>query len=330
MSSNGNIHFGSYDNYLYSLSSAGALNWRYLTGSWIDSTPAINGQLVYFGGGDSYMYALNIGTGALVWKTLTGGSIESSPCIGSDGIVYVGSSDGKVYAFNGATGAVIFSYNIGSGVDSSPAVRVGRVTTCTGLFWIVRRTCHSAVTDPPSLFPITLLRLLQMARSSSRRTITSCTNSTFHPLLQPHPRPRLQPRLPRLSHHPRGVKSGTMCSTRVSPQTSGRPRFQQSGPPYPARTSVPLRLWMLLATRTSDCMAAKTRWCRTIAVAISGGCSQLRHGCGDLPCPQTAPAFCLGINGEEFAPFHPLMPPSSGCTRILPVGCTLPPQLRMG
>ena len=101
--------------------------------------------------GDSYMYALNIGTGALVWKTLTGGSIESSPCVGSDGIVYVGSSDGKLYAFNGATGVIIFSYNIGAGVDSSPAVRVGRVTTYTGLFWIVRRTCHSAVTDPPSL-----------------------------------------------------------------------------------------------------------------------------------------------------------------------------------
>ncbi len=41
-------------------------------------------------------YALDGGTGALKWKYTTGSFVDSSPAIGADGTVYIGSIDNYV------------------------------------------------------------------------------------------------------------------------------------------------------------------------------------------------------------------------------------------
>ena len=39
--------------------------------------------------------------GTVLWEFVTGSYVNSSPAIGSDGTVYVGSADNKLYAING-------------------------------------------------------------------------------------------------------------------------------------------------------------------------------------------------------------------------------------
>jgi outer membrane protein assembly factor BamB len=55
--------------------------------------------------------------GTKKWEFLTGRYVDSSPAIGSDGTVYVGSEDKKVYALNGVTGAKKWESERGSVLD---------------------------------------------------------------------------------------------------------------------------------------------------------------------------------------------------------------------
>jgi outer membrane protein assembly factor BamB len=61
--------------------------------------------VVYVGGGDGSVYALNAATGAKRWSYHTIGFsvFLSSPAV-ADGVVYVGSADDNVYAFALPTG----------------------------------------------------------------------------------------------------------------------------------------------------------------------------------------------------------------------------------
>jgi outer membrane protein assembly factor BamB len=53
---------------------------------------------VYFGGRDRFVYCLSP-AGELVWRFETGDQVDASPAIGPDGTLYVGSDDGRLYAF---------------------------------------------------------------------------------------------------------------------------------------------------------------------------------------------------------------------------------------
>lgn len=72
--------------------------WKYMTGGYVQSSPAISIDLVYIGSFDGNLYALDTASGALKWKYNTGNHVYSSPAI-SDGVVYVGSDDNSLYAF---------------------------------------------------------------------------------------------------------------------------------------------------------------------------------------------------------------------------------------
>jgi outer membrane protein assembly factor BamB len=61
------------------------------------SSPALGADgILYVGGNDGKVYALNGKTGAKNWE-FEGGGAPSSPALGADGILYV-SSGSKVYA----------------------------------------------------------------------------------------------------------------------------------------------------------------------------------------------------------------------------------------
>jgi outer membrane protein assembly factor BamB len=120
--SGGVVYIGSDDGKVYALnSSTGALKWNYATGDIIRSSPAVSGGVVYIGSFDSNVYALDADTGALKWNYVTGGWVESSPAV-SDGVVYVGSYDKNIYALDARTGALKWNYVAWAYVAASPAV----------------------------------------------------------------------------------------------------------------------------------------------------------------------------------------------------------------
>jgi outer membrane protein assembly factor BamB len=97
---NGIVYVGSGDGWVYALNATtGLIEWKFLTGGAVSSSPNVANGVVYVGSGDGYLYALDATSGVLLLKTLTGGAIESSPDV-ANGIVYVGSDDRFVYALD--------------------------------------------------------------------------------------------------------------------------------------------------------------------------------------------------------------------------------------
>jgi len=118
---NGNIYFGDFDDYLYSLYPDGTLNWKYKTGDWIWSTPAIGDDgTIFIGTQDTKLYAINP-NGTLKWKIGTGGSISSSPAIADDGTIYIGNFGNKIVAVN-PNGTIKWKYDTGDVITSDPAI----------------------------------------------------------------------------------------------------------------------------------------------------------------------------------------------------------------
>ena len=86
---------------------AGTLIWKYQTGSFISSTPALAPDgTIYFGSADHHIYALNP-NGTLEWKVLTGngnqrqsGLVMAAPSIANNGTIYVPVTLDGLYALN--------------------------------------------------------------------------------------------------------------------------------------------------------------------------------------------------------------------------------------
>jgi eukaryotic-like serine/threonine-protein kinase len=98
------------------------------------SSPAVVGDTVYFGSGDTYLYAINIANGSLRWKYKTDGVVHGSPAV-EDGIVYIGSFDTFFYAIDASSGALVWKFKTGddvhahlmTGIPGSAAVANGVV-----------------------------------------------------------------------------------------------------------------------------------------------------------------------------------------------------------
>jgi eukaryotic-like serine/threonine-protein kinase len=155
----GVVYFGSFDGNFYAVDAAtGKENWRFATpgerrfaathlhGSspaaevmpdpfdFYLSSPVVANGTVYFGSGDTNVYALDAATGALKWKFKTGDVVHGSPAI-ADGVLLVGSWDSFLYALDVATGKERWRFKTGEdanihnqvGIQSSPAVADGVV-----------------------------------------------------------------------------------------------------------------------------------------------------------------------------------------------------------
>jgi eukaryotic-like serine/threonine-protein kinase len=125
------VYFGTThgDNSVYALDSTdGSQQWRFATGGYVSSTPAVADGTVYVGSQDDHMYALDAGTGTEQWRFEADGRIFSSPAV-ADGTVYIGSGwgDFAVYALDAADGTVQWRFETGGEVGSSPAVVDGTV-----------------------------------------------------------------------------------------------------------------------------------------------------------------------------------------------------------
>jgi polyvinyl alcohol dehydrogenase (cytochrome) len=157
--SNGLIYWGSFDGYERATATSGKLVWKKNLGTTsppactdpseagVVSTPAITTDVpvgtatsvLYVGGGNSKVYALNAATGAVLWSYSVGGNpntfIWSSPAVFGNS-VYIGVSSfgdcplvrGRLLQLNRVTGALQHTVNVvprgctGGGVWGSPTV----------------------------------------------------------------------------------------------------------------------------------------------------------------------------------------------------------------
>jgi hypothetical protein len=88
------------------------IKWKFPTGDRVVSSPVWQDNVVYFGGDDGNVYAVDATTGNQIWKHATGGPVPSTPAV-ADGVVYVGSYDGKFYALNAKTGGTKWKFATG-------------------------------------------------------------------------------------------------------------------------------------------------------------------------------------------------------------------------
>ena len=102
--------------------------WRFPTGSFVYSSPAVSDGLVFVTSYDTNAYAIDEYSGQQKWSFNTGSVIFSSPAV-SNGIVYFGSRNGGIlYALNEQTGSEIWGRGyLNYFIASSPAVADGKV-----------------------------------------------------------------------------------------------------------------------------------------------------------------------------------------------------------
>jgi outer membrane protein assembly factor BamB len=85
------------------------LKWKFPTGDRIVSSPTYRDGVIYFGGDDGNVYAVDASNGHQLWKHATGGPVPSSPAVTVD-TVYVGSYDGRFYALNARSGSLRWKF----------------------------------------------------------------------------------------------------------------------------------------------------------------------------------------------------------------------------
>ena len=159
----GTAYFGSWDGNEYAVDAAtGAVRWKTFLGitkapscfppaAGVTSTAAVQGGVVYVGGGDSRWYALDAGTGAVLWSVFTGDNSAtgghynwSSPLL-SSGFAYIGVASfgdcplvpGQLLKVDLSTHQVVATFEavasgqVGGGIWTSPSL-----DTATGTIFV--------------------------------------------------------------------------------------------------------------------------------------------------------------------------------------------------
>ena len=105
---------------------SGAIRWRFQSaGHDVWAGPSVAAGVVYVGGDDQNLYALDARTGAKLWSFTAGAPIVNTPAV-VNGVVYLGA--GALYALSASDGRQIWSgLGTSAGVTASPAVSGGRV-----------------------------------------------------------------------------------------------------------------------------------------------------------------------------------------------------------
>jgi eukaryotic-like serine/threonine-protein kinase len=152
--SNGLVYFASYDGNFYAVDAAtGAQKWKFalpgerrFTATHIHgaspaaeampdpfdfylSSAVVADGLVYFGSGDSNVYALDAATGKERWRFNNKGSwVIGSPAVRDDKVYFATSDTALLYALDAKTGVQIFSLSFKTWpLFSSPAIAADRL-----------------------------------------------------------------------------------------------------------------------------------------------------------------------------------------------------------
>jgi outer membrane protein assembly factor BamB len=123
----GRVFVGSRDGFLYAVDAAsGRLLWRVdHQMSWVNTSPAVAGDLVFAGSSDErFLQAVDVRTGKERWRVGTERPVWSSPAIAED-LVYVGDGSGSIYALDRTTGQERWRHKAGRRILSSPTLADG-------------------------------------------------------------------------------------------------------------------------------------------------------------------------------------------------------------
>jgi uncharacterized repeat protein (TIGR01451 family) len=122
----GTIYFGSANGRINTINPDCTQKFsNVITGNGVWTSPALSadGNTLYFGADDGYLYATNTITGGLKWKSpWTYGGVQSSPAVGADGTIYVGTQYGNLWALNPSDGSLKWNYYMTLSAWSSPAI----------------------------------------------------------------------------------------------------------------------------------------------------------------------------------------------------------------
>lgn len=97
------------------------------------SSPALDGNLLFVGANDGILRAIDLSSGATLWEQNLNCEIISSPVVSGDRLV-VGSNDKSVYCFDKMTGRQLWKFETGNAVMASPLVADGTVFVGSGDF----------------------------------------------------------------------------------------------------------------------------------------------------------------------------------------------------
>lgn len=112
--------------------SDGSIAWQTDHGGTVGSSPTVSDGLVYVGGGDGSIYALDdANAGSVHWSHATGGPVGGTPVL-TDWTVVIGSDDGHVYVLDADDGALQKAHSVGR-LRSEPAVTSAGVFVCSWL-----------------------------------------------------------------------------------------------------------------------------------------------------------------------------------------------------
>ncbi|MCX6772402.1 MAG: PQQ-binding-like beta-propeller repeat protein, partial [Candidatus Micrarchaeota archaeon] len=123
--------------------------WSQQTGGWVQSSPAITDDGVYFGSNDGYLYAVD-SAGNLRWKFNSGAPIWSNPAVLGKQVVF-GNNAGQLFGVDTANGQKIWSFS-GDGRAYTPIVYKDRNTfifgTSKGMIYSVSSSPICSFTSP--------------------------------------------------------------------------------------------------------------------------------------------------------------------------------------
>jgi outer membrane protein assembly factor BamB len=139
----GMVYVGDFDHRLYAVDAAsGDERWSVQVGEdsnrsetrdairTPDPAPAAARGVVYAGGGDGTLAALDGATGTERWHKRLGSGFVSAPGVAS-GVVYIGHLDGTLEAVDSATGEELWAHRVDGPIGGPPAVVDGVVYVAT-------------------------------------------------------------------------------------------------------------------------------------------------------------------------------------------------------
>lgn len=129
---NGTVYYGGgSENTLHAINAvSGKEKWRFTANGWIESSPAVANDTVYFGCYDGNLYAVDALTGLERWRFPIDGYVmfsEWTPAV-SNGIVYIGSNSREwnelntLHAVDAVTGVERWKFQTKGPLATAPAV----------------------------------------------------------------------------------------------------------------------------------------------------------------------------------------------------------------
>lgn len=85
------------------------INWIFKTKAPLFSSPVVTDNIIFIGGCDSVLYALDINSGLEKWRFKTRGEIRSTVCT-DDSFLYLNGGDGNLYALELLSGRLIWKF----------------------------------------------------------------------------------------------------------------------------------------------------------------------------------------------------------------------------